>query len=1090
MKNQFKKLFLIFVLFISMIGSVMAQVTTSGMSGRITGGDESLPGAVVIAVHVPSGTQYMTITNTEGRFYLQGMRTGGPYKVDISFVGYATATLTEINLSLGETFILNTNLKEELLEVGEITVVGVKPSAFSTDKTGAATNISSRELNTLPTISRSINDFTRLSPLAGSGSTFGGRDGRLNNINIDGSNFNNNFGLSSNNMPGGDAQPISLDAIEEIQVNVAPFDVRQANFTGAGINAVTKSGTNKFAGSAYTLYRDESFNGSKVDGVDLPEATKTSTNVYGLRLGGPIIKNKLFFFVNGEYEKESVPGMEWLAAKNGREGSNVTRVKAEDLESFSNYLQTNYNYATGPYENYGAFAKENYKILARLDWNISRDHKFSLRYNSVESTNDQLVNGTSSPNPRGTSNRTSKEAMSFKNSNYGFLNVVNSLSAELKSTFGNHYSNQLLATYTHIEDTRNSGSSIFPFIDIMDGTATADGKSHGNNYMSAGYELFTYNNNVLNNVYTITDNFTSYLGKHTLTSGLSFEYLSFGNSYMRYATSYYRFKDLNTFLNNGAPLAFGTTYSLLPDGKDPVAELDFGQFSAYIQDEFNVSDNFKLTYGVRMDLPQYFNTLIDNPAVQQLTFYDGEKINLGSWPGMEILWSPRMGFNWDVFGNKSLKVRGGTGIFTGRLPFVFFTNQPTNSGMLQNTVEVTKTSDLATLKFNPDPKYHLSNTTLFPNVAGTKAPGSIAGIDKNFKMPQVWRSNLATDIKLPLQMMLTLEGIYTKDINAIVQRNANLTASDPTKTYSGPDKRPIWSTTKVVSSMSEAMVLDNTDQGYSYSFTSQLTFPVIKNLNGMIAYTHTESKDITGNPGSQAASAWSNNPSVRGQNDLDLSYSQYMTPNRVVGSFSYKLEYLKKFASTLSLYYSGYNDGNFSYRYTSDFNKDGVNADLIYIPKDASEIIFEDIKNTDGTVRHTAQVQSDAFFAYIDQDSYLSKNKGKYAERNGAQYPWYNRVDLKFLQDFYVNTKNSKNTLQLSCDVLNFANLLNSSWGVRQRQIVSNGAILKYTKLNSANVPMFQMAEISNKLPVATFENTMTTSSTWGIQIGVRYIFN
>jgi len=286
------------------------------------------------------------------------------------------------------------------------------------------------------------------------------------------------------------------------------------------------------------------------------------------------------------------------------------------------------------------------------------------------------------------------------------------------------------------------------------------------------------------------------------------------------------------------------------------------------------------------------------------------------------------------------------------------------------------------------------------------------------------------------------------------------------------------------------MVLDNTDQGYSYSLTSQLTFPVVKNLNGMIAYTHTESKDITGNPGSQAASAWSNNPSVRGQNDLDLSYSQYMTPNRVVGSFSYKLEYAKKFASTLSLYYSGFNDGNFSYRYTSDFNKDGVNADLIYIPKDASEIIFEDIKNSDGTVRHTAQVQSDAFFAYIEQDSYLSQNKGKYAERNGAKYPWYNRVDLKFLQDFYVNTKNSKNTLQLSCDVLNFGNLLNSSWGVRQRQIVSNGAILKYTKLNSANVPMFQMAEVNSKLPTATFENTMTTSSTWGIQIGVRYIFN
>ncbi len=1082
MKNNFQKFYLTVALLIAVTVAALAQVTSSGINGKITGNGEILPGAAVIATHVPSGTTYGTVTNAEGRFTIQGMRSGGPYTVEVSFVGYTKATLTDITLFLGESFVLNNDLKESSTEVGEITVVGIKPSAFSTVKTGAATNISSRELNTLPTISRSITDFTRLSPLAGGSNSFGGRDGRLNNINIDGSNFNNNFGLSSNNMPGGDAQPISLDAIEEVQVNVAPFDVRQANFTGAGINAVTKSGTNKFTGSAYTFYRDETFNGRYVGNDTLPEAAKTSTKIYGARVGGPIIKDKLFFFVNAETEKETVPGMEWFATRSGREGINVSRVKAEDLEAFSNYLKSNYDYETGPYEDYGAFAKENYKILARLDWNINRDHKFSLRYNTVRSTNDQLVNGTSAPNPRAASNRVSNNAMSFQNTNYGFLNTVSSLSAELKSTFGSQYSNQIIGTFTRIEDTRNSDSNIFPFIDIWDGS--------GNAYMSAGYELFTYNNNVLNNVYTLTDNFTSYLGKHTLTAGMSFEYLYFGNSYMRYGTSYYRYKDLNSFLTNEAPIAYGITYGLTPGGEDPVAELNFGQFSAYVQDEYNITDKLKLTYGIRVDVPQYFNSLKDNPAVQKLEFLNGEKINLGSWPDQKLLWSPRAGFNWDVKGDKSLKVRGGTGIFTGRLPFVFFTNQPTNSGMLQNTVEVTKASDLANLKFNPDPKYHLSNTTLFPKTAGTKAPGSVAAIDHNFKMPQVWRSNLAADIKLPLQMMLTLEGIYTKDINAILQRNANLATSDPTKTYSGPDNRPIWNTTKVNSSMSEAMVMDNTDQGYSYSFSSQLTFPLIKNLNGMIAYTHTMAKDVTGNPGSQAASAWSNNPSVRGQNDLDLSYSQYLTPNRLVGSISYKLEYAKNFASTISLFYSGYNDGNFSFRYSNDFNKDGVNADLIYIPKDASEIIFEDIKNSNGTVRHTAQQQSDAFFAYIDQDKYLRENMGKYAERNGAKFPWYNRYDLKFLQDFYINVKGQKNTLQFSCDILNLSNLLNSDWGVRKSLTVNNGAILKFTKLNSANVPMFNMAEVSSKLPTATFQNNLSTSSTWGIQIGVRYIFN
>ena len=1093
MKNNLNKLLLTIVLFAGMVLTTLGQVTSSGMNGKITGNKESLPGAAIVAIHVPSGSQYGTVTNSDGRFTIQGMRPGGPYTIEISFIGYSKATYTDVSLYLGEPFVLNADLKESTTEVDEIVVVGAKPSAFSTEKTGAATNVTSRELASLPTISRSLNDFTRLSPLSGGSNSFAGRDGRLNNINIDGANFNNNFGLSSKNMPGGDAEPISLDAIEEVQVNVAPFDVRQANFTGAGINAITKSGTNKFKGSAYTFYRDQSFNGMRVDGVELPAASTTSTKIYGASVGGPIIKDKLFFFVNGEYENSTFPGMDWLATDAGRTGTNVSRTTAADLSSFSSLLKSKYGYETGAYENYGSFATKNHKILARIDWNINRDNKFSLRYNTVKNTNDQLINASSAPSPRSSYSRVGKDAMSFQNSNYGFENTVNSIAAELRTNFGEgQYSNQILGTFTHIQDKRTSNSDIFPFIDIYDGTYTAT--NPGNNYMSAGYELFSFNNNVLNDTYTLTDNFTSNLGNHIITAGLSYEYLTFGNSFMRYGTSYYRYKSLQSFVNDEAPIAFGTTYSLVPGVSDPVAALDFAQFSGYIQDEYNAFDNLKITYGIRMDLPQYLNMLTNNPAVSNLTFYKGEKINLGQWPSQQILWSPRIGFNWDVFNDKSLRVRGGTGIFTGRLPFVFFTNMPTNSGMLQNTVEITKASDLANLKFNADPAHHLSNTTLFPTTAGTKAPGSIAGINPNFKMPQVWRNNLAADIKLPHNMMLTLEGLYTRDINAIIQRNANLAASDPSKTYAGPDSRPIWgSTTKINSSMSEAMVLDNTDRGYSYSLTSQLTFPLIKGFNGMIAYTHSMAKDISGNPGSQAASAWSNNLSVRGQNDLDLSYSQYMTPDRVVGSLSYRIEYVKHMASTISLFYSGYNDGNFSYRYGSDFNKDGINSDLMYIPASPGEINFEDITTKVGTVttvKHSAQKQSDAFFAYIEQDAYLSAHKGQYAERNGAKYPWYNRFDLKFLQDFYLQGAGKKHTLQLSCDILNLGNLLNSAWGVRQRQVVSSGSLLSLSKLDANNRPLFKMVEVSNELPVTTFENSLSTSSTWGIQLGLRYIFD
>jgi hypothetical protein len=1101
MNKQVRKLSVMMLFLFISVAAAYSQVTTSGMSGRvISDSGEALPGAAVVAVHTPSGTQYGTITNSEGRFTIQGMRPGGPYSVDISFVGYSTGKYSEITLFLGESFILNSTLKESTVDVGEVLVVGAKPSAFGTDKTGAATNISSEVLTTMPSISRSISDFTRLSPLSGGSNAFAGRDGRLNNINIDGANFNNNFGLSTNNMPGGDAQPISLDAIEEVQVNIAPFDVRQANFTGAGINAVTKSGNNTFSGSVYSYYRDQNLNGRYVGSERLPDAAKTSTTIIGGRLGGPIIKNKLFFFVNGEYENSPYPGMEYLAARSGVTGSNVTRVPASDLEEFSSLLKSKYGYETGPFESYGSFASQNHKILARVDWNISEQHKLTVRYNTVSSSNDQIVNGTSAPNPRATSNRVSKDAMSFQNTNYGFLNTVNSLVGELNSNFGGKFSNQFLATYTKIRDKRTSPSSIFPFIDIWDG--------NGNSYMSAGYELFTFNNDVINNVLTFTDNFTYYLGKHTLTAGASFEKLYFGNAYMRYGTSFYRFKDFAAFkdhINGGAsqPIAYGITYSLLPGEDKPMAELDFGQFSAYLQDIYSVTEDFKLTYGVRVDLPIYLNELIDNPAVSALTFANGEKLNLGEWPASKLLWSPRVGFNWDVKGDKSLKLRGGTGIFTGRLPFVFFTNQPTNSGMIQNTVEITNTAQLATLDFNPDPKFHLSNTTLFPTTAGKVAPGSLASVSPDFKMPQVWRSNLAVDVKLPLDMILTLEGLYTKDINAIVQRDANLAPSNPALTYNGPDNRPIWTPTtagrRIVSSISNAMVMENTDQGYSYNLTAQLTFPVVKNLEGMVAYTYSMAKDISGNPGSQAASAWSNNVSVRGQNDLDLSYSQYLTPHKVVGSLSYKLEYAQKMAATtFSVYYSGYNAGNFSYRYGNDFNGDGVTADLIYIPKDPSDIKFVDVKA--GSVTYTAQEQANAFFRYVEQDKYLSKHKGEYAERNGAYFPWYNRFDVKLLQDFKVMVKGQKNVIQISADILNAANLASTvlrhfgamdgaDWGVAKNLTVSNGAILRSAG-NVNNVPTYTMSYVNGKLPVETFTNSMTTSSVFGIQFGLRYIFN
>lgn len=1052
-----------------------AQVTTSSISGIVTDGKGSeLPGATVVAIHEPSGTKYGTITNAAGRYVLPAVRVGGPFKITFSFVGFKDLVKEGIITSLGSAANVDAALSDEGTALQEVVVTSNRSDVFSSNRTGAATNINGTQLRSLPTISRSINDFTRLTPQS-NGTSFAGRDGRYNNITIDGANFNNNFGLSDANLPGGSAQPISLDAIEEVQVNIAPYDVRQANFTGAGVNVVTKSGTNQFKGSLYTYYRDQSFNGTKVGDTELPAAAKTTNNIYGGTIGGAIVKNKLFFFVSGEYEKNVRPGFNWVASRPGLTGSNVSRTTAEDLERVSAFVKNQYGYETGPYEGYGDnFTLQNYKIMARLDWNINNNHKFNLRYSTVNNTDDQTINATSAPNPRSTSSRLSQNSLTYQNSNYGFLNKVNSLAAELNSTFSSKLSNQFLATYTLAQDTRTSKSSPFPFIDI---------KKDGDSYISLGYELFSYNNDVKNTTVNFIDNLTYYAGKHTILAGVSYEQMYFGNSFLRYGTSYYRFNSIDDFINGATPAAYAYTYSLLPGGKLPVADLTFGQGSAYLQDDFAVNNKLKLTAGLRVDLPVYPVDPIENKAISALTFLNGEKINTGLWPKSKPAFSPRVGFNWS---DKGWQVRGGTGIFNGRLPFVWFTNQPTNSGMIQYTYETVNATDLAKFPFNADPAAHLDK---LPKVAGQSAPSSLAAVSPDFKMPQIWRTNLAVDKRIIGDIDLTVEAIYSKDLVTVYQRNINL--NNPVGKLTGPDTRPTYTsaTRRVNSAITEAMVLDNTTKGGGWTITAEAK-KRYRNFFASVAYAFNNVKDLTGNPGSQAASAWSNNRAVGSLNDLPLAFSEFAVPHRVIGSASYKFEYAKHLATTVSLFYQGSNQGRVSYVYNGDLNGDGINgADLLYVPANASEIIFEDIVAS-GSVKYTAQQQSAAFFELVDNDKYLSKRKGQYVERNAGLMPWVNRFDFRLLQDFHINVKGQKNTLQLSVDVLNIGNLLNSKWGNRYRQVVSNGAILRYTKLNASGQPMFQMAEIGGKLRTETFELNPSASNTWGAQIGLRYIFN
>lgn len=1083
---------------------LMAQVTTSNITGTAkTASGQALEGATVTAVHVPSGTVYTTVSRNGGVFNLPGLRVGGPYQVRIEYVGYAADTLNDITLALGEPYSINAILNESVNVTQGVTVRTTARRA-AVEKTGAATTITSRQLSSLPTISRSITDFTRLTPQS-KGNSFGGRDARFNNLQVDGANLNNNFGLSSDPLPGGGAQPISLDAYDEISVNIAPYDVRQSGFTGAGINAVTKSGTNTFHGTAYSYYRDETFNGARV-GDQKITAQAQKNQVFGGSLGGPIIRNKLFFFINGEYEKGSRPGVPY-SPTGGSGSGNVSSTTVDSLKKLSDFLRNTYGYETGPYDNFPNFQTKNRKLLAKIDWNISSVHKLTLKYSDFKGNNDQQLNATSVPNGGGfrvtgqtnplsrlPNSRFSTKSASFANSNYGFQDIVKTATLELNSNFHGRMSNQFLATYTKVRATRTiPGGQPFPTIDIFNG--------EGSNYMSAGTDPYTNNNDVINNIWSIIDNYTYYAGKHTITAGGSFEHQRVGNMFMAGSASYYIYNSLNDFITSAPPVYYANTYSLVP-GEDAVysANLKISQLGIYAQDEFVPSNKWKITFGIRADVPIYGQQPLENPAITALALPDKNgnptRYNTGEWPKNQVLLSPRVGFRWDVHGDKSLLVRGGTGIFTGRIPFVFLTNMPTNSGMYQANVKVTDPVQLTQYLFNPDPAAYRDK---FPSTpATTVPPSSFVVIDRNFKFPQVFRTNLAADKNLGKGFILTLEALYTKDINAVKMRNTNL--KSPNANFTGEDSRPYLSGSTADRylytygdptrpSAYTAIALENTKKGYSYSLTAQLAKNFSNGLFGSLAYTYTQSKEVTANPGSQATSAWNSNPNIGTSNDVELGYSQYAVPHRVVASVSYRKEYANHFASTLSIFYSGSAQNNYSYVINGDLNGDGNNqTDLMYIYKNGASVPFVDLTDRSGNVIATVAEQQAAYDQFINSSNYLKNHKGEYAERNAALLPWYNRLDARFLQDFYIKVGENKkrNTLQFSVDVLNLPNLLNRNWGVLKQYTVNNP--LKSGEVVDGH-PTYTMSQIGEGLATQAYQNTLSTLSTWGMQLGLRYTF-
>ena len=1092
MRQNLLKNLLAFMMLVMSTGLALSQgVTTSGISGVVTEANgQPLPGANVVATHLPSGTRYGAVSNLEGKYSIPGMRVGGPYRLSVSFIGFSTQEVDGLVLSLGVFSNVNVTLKEDGQELSEVLVTASPNSLFSNERTGANTSIDNRALSKLPTISRSINDFTRLAPQS-NGQSFAGQDSRLNNITVDGSYFNNSFGLGSGSNPGGrtGVSPISLDAIEQISVNVAPYDVRQGNFTGAGVNTVTRSGTNEVTGSAYYFFRNNNNVGTKA-GENTFNPGDFNYSQIGFRVGGPIIKDKLFFFASFEDEAETRPGTTWRA-NNGNEPieGNVTRVLASDLDGLSTFLRDKFDYETGPYQDYDNETVGT-KFLVKFDYNINDKNKLSLRYNHLDSSTDVLLSGSSS---LGFGNRNFRpEALNFQNSNYSIMENIRSIVAELNTRISNNVSNNLIVGYTFQDESRGSRGDFFPMVDILNNGAT---------YTTFGFEPFTPNNELRYKTFQIQDNLQIFAGKHTITAGFSYENYQSENVFFPGSQSVYVYNsledfytDANNFLANGNATASGVNlrrfqvrWNNIPGSEKPIQPLEVNYMGVYGQDEFQALPNLKLTLGLRVDVPFFEETALRNREVESFFFKDpvGKYYNTRTdlLPEPNILWSPRFGFNWDVFNNQKTQVRGGTGIFTGRPAYVWISNQVGNNGILTGFAQLDNTT---TRPFNPDP-----NTYKPAEVTGNPAASyELALTDPNFKFPQVWRSNIAVDQQLIGGIVATAEFIYNQDVNGVAYYNANLPVYQ--SSFSGPDNRPRWTNNRINSKIPNAVTLANQAIGNSWVASLSLERPFNNGLFLKAAYSYGESRN-TVDPGSIAAGTWFGNPIERDPNNPRLALSSNFMGHRVFATASYSKDFFKFGNTSFSIFWEGRTIGNGSYVFGGDLNNDGgTSNDLIFIPRDLNDMNFQQYTASGRTF--TPAEQAAAWEAYIQQDKYLSANRGNYAERGAVIMPMVYRADFSFAQQLFTNIKGKKNALEFRVDILNVGNLLNQDWGIGQTFNSTQPLVVPSAAqggpINANGRPQYRLRNFGTNLISETFRPTAGVADVWRMQFGLRYIFN
>jgi hypothetical protein len=1077
MKKVLLHLSLTILLVGALFSNVFGQVTTSGLKGLVVDEKkEALAGATIVAVHVPSGTQYGVLTNKDGRFTISNMRVGGPYQVTISFIGYKQEVYNDINLSLGNVADMSVILASSVTSLSEVIVSAGKHSIINSGRTGAAINVSNETVNTVPTISRGLKDFTKISPLAnnsGSGTSFAGSNNRYNQFAIDGLVNNDVFGLTSSGTNGGQAgiEPISLDAIEEFQINIAPYDVRQGGFTGGGINAITKSGTNKFSGTAYAYGNNESLVGK----YEPKTETKSPVSNYsdyqgGFTFGGPIVKNKVFFFVSGEITRKSYP----LSNVPGTATSNITLDDVNNVLEVLNRVAPTYD--PGSYLNINSKTNSN-KILAKINWNINDKNKLILRHSYTYGETFVISRNAN--------------ALQFYNDGYDFPSTTNSTGLELSSILGNNMSNRVMLGYTTVLDDRNPVGADFPTVLI---------NLSGGRTITLGSEYSSVANLLKQKIFSLDDEFSIFSGKHSITIGTHNEFYSFYNLFVQNIYGSYAYNSLANFQTVGTPGEVAPTYYAIgysfdatdnPSQSKGAAKFNAMQYGLYAQDEYQLAKNMQITGGLRIDIPVFPDKPGTNDAFNSV-YYPQNGVSTGALPKSRIMWSPRLGFNLDVFGNKSTQLRGGSGLFTGRVPFVWISNQFSNNGELNGTYSVGSSASSATpipnpagLKFNADP-YSQKLAEDLGKVAGR---GAINVVDKSLRFPQVFRSNLAVDQKLPWGIVGTVEGIFSKTFNNVNFIDLNRTV-DPNFVFTGVDQRPRYLTGRIDPNYDEIIKFENTNLGYSYNFVFQLQKQFDNGFNAQVSYTYGKSTDLNSGTSSVAYSNWRYVNQVNGLNDLSLTRSNFDLGSRITGLISYKKDYLKGWLSTqVSLFYNGQSGQPLSYIYNGDMNNDGTTNDMIYIPAKQSDINLIAIPAVPAT--NTPAITPDEQWANLDafitHNKYLNSHRGQYAERNAARSPFQNSFDFQLLQELKVKAGSNTNRLQLTFAILNVGNMLNKKWGHSEYASNQQFNLINYKGLVGTN-------------PTFTYDGSGQTNgypyllsdllSRWRGQIGLRYIFN